>query len=229
MTIWRFAAAAAAAALTLGAGASFQAQAEQAPRRAPPPVAATPEAPGLHRAVFSGGCFWGVQGVFSHVRGVTRAVSGYAGGQAATAHYEVVSTGLTGHAESVEVTYDPRQVTYAQLLQIFFSVALDPTEVDRQGPDQGSQYRSMIWAEDGTQRQMADAYIRQLDAAHLFPRRIATRVARLSAFYPAEGYHQNFMAHRPDYPYIAAWDAPKVAALKSLFPAVYAPKPTISG
>ncbi|HWF01229.1 MAG TPA: peptide-methionine (S)-S-oxide reductase MsrA [Caulobacteraceae bacterium] len=223
--------AALAAFVGLGATAAAlcgSASAEQAPKRLAPVSAAAPEPKaGLRKADFSGGCFWGVQGVFSHVRGVTRAVSGYAGGQAATAHYEAVSTGLTGHAETVEVTYDPRQVSYAQLLQVFFSVALDPTQVNRQGPDEGSQYRSMIWARDASQRQTADAYIRQLDAAHAFSRHIATRVANLSAFYPAEAYHQNFMARRPDYPYIEAWDAPKVAALKTLFPADYSAKPVM--
>ena len=212
------------------AGLAAHAQAELAPRLTPAPAVATAENPaaGLRKAMFSGGCFWGVEGVFSHVRGVTRAVSGYAGGQGATAHYEVVSTGLTGHAETVEVTYDPKQVSYGELLRIFFSVALDPTQVDRQGPDQGSQYRSVIWTRDDGQRKVAEAYIHQLDAAHIYPRRIATRVANLSVFYPAEASHQNFMARRPDYPYVAYWDAPKVAALKALFPDFFHAKPITS-
>lgn len=199
------------------------AQAETAPRRLPAPaVALTPASNGLQTAVFSGGCFWGIQGVFSHVKGVTRAISGYAGGAAATAHYDIVSTGVTGHAESVQVTYDPKVVTYPELLRIFFSVALDPTEVNRQTPDEGSQYRSMLWIENPDQQRDAAAYIHQLDAAHAFKAPIATKVAPLKAFYPAEAYHQDFFAKHPDHPYIQAWDMEKVNALKSLFPERYA-------
>jgi peptide-methionine (S)-S-oxide reductase len=208
------------AGLAYGAGGS-------APRRLPAPALQVADTPlsGLRTAVFSGGCFWGVQGVFSHVRGVRHATSGYAGGQASTASYEAVSTGETGHAESVAVTYDPKLVSYGELLRVFFSVALDPTEVDRQGPDEGSQYRSVVWAADAAQRREAEGYIRQLDAAHAFPAPIATRVETLHGFWPAEGYHQDFMARRPDYPYIQAWDAPKLAALKALYPALYDPRP----
>ena len=187
-----------------------------------------PAAAGLRTAVFSGGCFWGVEGVFSHVHGVTRAISGYTGGLALTANYETVSTGATGHTESVQVTYDPRQVSYGQLLQVFFSVALDPTEVNRQGPDDGSQYRSMIWATDAAQQRVALTYIHQLDAAHAFKTPIATKVEPLHGFYPAEAYHQNFMALHPDYPYLVAWDNGRVTALKTLFPALYAPKALLS-
>ena len=204
-------------------GCSDAARAEAAPRRLPAPVVTpAPARAGLQKAVFAGGCFWGVQGVFSHVKGVTRAISGYAGGAAATAHYEVVSTGLTGHAESVEVTYDPKVVTYGQLLRIFFSVALDPTQVDGQTPDPGSQYRSMLWVGTDAQRREAAAYIRQLDAAHVYGAPIATRVAPLKAFYPAEAHHQDFFATHPDHPYIQAWDVEKVNALKSLYPDRYA-------
>ena len=175
----------------------------------PAPALASPASSGLQTAVFSGGCFW-ASGVFSHVRGVRRAISGYAGGAAATAHYEEVSTGKTGHAKSVEVGFDPKEVSYGQLLQIFFSVALDPTEVNRQGPDEGTQYRSVVWATNPEQAREAEAYIRQLDASHAFPRSIATRVERLPAFYAAEAYHQDFYRLHPDYPYIRVWDVKKV-------------------
>lgn len=198
------------------------ARAEAPPRRLPELAAPERPAPaGLRTAVFSGGCFWGVQGVFSHVRGVRHAVAGYTGGAALTAKYEVVSTGLTGHAEAVRVTYDPREVSYGQLLRVFFSVVLDPTEVDRQGPDDGSQYRSVLWTADADQRREAQAYIRQLGAAHDFPAPIATRVQAIGTFYPAEGYHQDFLARHPDHPYIQAWDLEKVEALKALYPALY--------
>ncbi len=195
--------------------------------RLPPPAvdAGQATAPGLRTAVFSGGCFWGVQGVFSHVRGVTLAVSGYTGGQALTAHYNIVSTGLTGHAEAVQVTYDPKRVSYAELLRVFFSVALDPTEVNRQGPDSGSQYRSVLWASDARQRQAATAYIHQLNEGHAFRAAIATHVAPLQGFYPAEEEHQDFMARNPDYPYIRAYDVDKVAALKALYPDLYSATP----
>jgi len=209
------------------AGAFFvylPAQAEQA-RAVPAPAAdISPVAPGLQTVVLSGGCFWGVQGVFEHVHGVTRAVSGYAGGARETADYETVSTGTTGHAESVQVTFDPMQITYGRILQIFFSVVLDPTEVNRQGPDEGTQYRSEIFATNAQQAQIARAYIAQLDAAHVFSKPIATRVDMLPAFYAAEGYHQDFLEHNPNYPYIVYNDLPKVAALKAAFPDVYAPK-----
>jgi peptide-methionine (S)-S-oxide reductase len=193
--------------------------------RLPAPALASPAATGLQRAVFSGGCFWGVQGVLSHVHGVRRAVSGYAGGAAATARYDEVETGRTGHAESVEVEFDPKQVSYGQLLQVFFSVALNPTEVDRQGPDVGPQYRSVVWAANPEQAREAKAYIRQLDAAHAFARPIATRVEALPAFYPAEGYHQDFYRLHPDNPYIRAWDVRKVEALRTLYPTLYVAAP----
>ena len=179
-------------------------------------------AQGGQTAVFAGGCFWGVDAVFKHVRGVSSVVSGYAGGDAATAHYEMVSTGTTGHAESVQITYDPSQVSYAQLLRIFFSVAHDPTELNRQGPDTGTQYRSVIFYTSEAQKETASAYIEQLNAAKVFPAPIVTQVVALPRFYPAEEDHQNFLALHPNYPYIVFYDLPKLRALKAQFPEVYA-------
>jgi peptide-methionine (S)-S-oxide reductase len=172
-------------------------------------------------AVLSGGCFWGVQGVFEHVKGVTRVVAGYSGGDRDTADYETVSTGTTGHAESVQITYDPHVISYGKLLQIFFSVALDPTMKDAQGPDSGTQYRSEIWVATPEQKAVAVAYVAQLDAARTYGAPIATRVDPLHGFYPAEAYHQDFLETHPDYPYIVYNDMPKVAALRALFPGVY--------
>lgn len=204
-------------------------RAEEAPHLVPAPVAqqAAPES-GLQQITVSGGCFWGVQGVFEHVRGVRKAVAGYAGGQASTAQYETVSTGTTGHAESVQITFDPKQVTLGHLMQIFFSVALDPTQTDGQGPDSGSQYRSEIWTSTPAQAEAAHAYIAQLDAAHAFGAKIATRVDTLPGFYPAENYHQDYLAHNPDAPYIAINDMPKVTALKQLFPDDYKDTPNLA-
>jgi peptide-methionine (S)-S-oxide reductase len=178
-------------------------------------------------AVFAGGCFWGVQGVFQHVKGVTNAVSGYSGGAKATAQYEAVGSGRTGHAESVQVTFDPAQVSYGRLLQVYFSVAHNPTELNFQGPDHGTQYRSALFPLDDGQRKVATAYIAQLDAAKAFPRPIVTQVEPFKGFYAAEGYHQNFLALNPDYPYIVYNDLPKVADLKKVFPAQYADKPAL--
>ena len=177
--------------------------------------------PGKETVVFAGGCFWGVQAVFQHVRGVIDATSGYAGGDAKTAQYDLVSTGDTGHAESVRVTYDPSKVTYGQLLQIFFSVAHDPTELNRQGPDEGTQYRSVVFFTTPDQKRLTDAYIAQLTAAKTFPSPIVTQVVPLQGFYPAEAYHQNYAARHPHDPYIAFNDAPKVAHLQQLFPSLY--------
>ncbi len=191
----------------------------------PMPVTDVQAAAGPQTVVLSGGCFWGVQGVFEHVRGVTRAVSGYAGGQASTARYEAVSTGGTGHAESVEVTFDPAQISFGQVLRIFFSVALDPTQVDRQGPDSGTQYRSEVFVHDPAQAAVARAYIAELDATHVFARPIATRVDPLQGFYPAEAHHQDYLVRNPDSAYIAMFDLPKVAALRRLFPAQYVAVP----
>ncbi len=170
------------------------------------------------KAVLAGGCFWGVEGVFERLKGVSNVVSGFAGGKAGTAHYEIVSTGTTGHAESVEITYDPSQITYGQLLMVYFSVAHDPTELNRQGPDQGTQYRSSIFYENEEQRKVAEAYIKQLDAAHIYSRPIVTKVVPLNGFYAAEKYHQHFLDNNPNYPYIVYNDLPKLRALKATYP-----------
>jgi peptide-methionine (S)-S-oxide reductase len=178
-------------------------------------------------AVLAGGCFWGVQGVFQHIKGVTSAVSGYAGGEKATAHYETVSTGSSGHAESVRVTFDPQRISYGRILQIYFSVVHDATELDRQGPDTGSQYRSAIFPTTSQQTLIADAYIDQLNRAHVFDATIATKIEPDRAFYPAEGYHQDFLAKNPAYPYIAINDLPKIENLKRLFPDFYRADPVL--
>lgn len=172
-------------------------------------------------AVVAGGCFWGIQAVFQHVKGVVSATSGYAGGSAKTAEYEVVSEGNTGHAESVQIVYDPSQITYGQLLRVFFSVAHDPTELNRQGPDEGTQYRSVIFYANDEQKQIAESYISQLDKAGVFPRHIVTQVVPLQGFYQAEAYHQNYAALHPMQPYILFNDAPKVDHLKQEFPELY--------
>jgi len=179
---------------------------------------------GEQTAVIAGECFWGIQAVFQHVKGVVDATSGYSGGAANTAEYETVSTGDTGHAESVKITYDPSQITYGQLLRVFFSVAHDPTQLNRQGPDSGTQYRSVIFYNSDEQKRIAETYIAQLDRASVFPRPIVTRVVPLSAFYPAEAYHQNYAAQHPNNPYIVYNDAPKVAHLQQQFPELYTGK-----
>jgi len=180
-------------------------------------------------AVIAGGCFWGVQGVFQHVAGVTNAVSGYAGGEQATAHYEMTSSGTTGHAESVQITYDPRKITYGRILQVYFSVAHDPTEFNRQSPDEGTQYRSTIFPLNDEQARVAKAYIVQLDGAHVFHTPIATTIEPGKTFYRAENYHQDFLAKNPSYPYIVFNDLPKIANLKRVFPALYRPDPVLVG
>jgi len=185
------------------------------------PVAKTS---GQQTAVVAGGCLWGIQAVFQHVKGVISATSGYSGGVASTAEYEVVSTGETGHAESVKIVYDPSQITYGELLRVFFSVAHDPTQLNRQGPDEGSQYRSVIFYNSDEQRHIAEAYISQLDKAKVFPRPIVTQVVGLKAFYPAEAYHQNYAANHPYQPYILYNDAPKVSHLRQQFPNLYVGK-----
>jgi peptide-methionine (S)-S-oxide reductase len=177
--------------------------------------------------VIAGGCFWGVQGVFQHVKGVSNALSGYAGGAKSTAIYEVTNSGTTGHAESVQVTYDPRQVSYGQLLQIFFSVAHDPTQLNRQGPDTGTQYRSTIFAANAAQAEIAKAYIAQLDQTRAFKRAIVTTIEVGREFYPAEKYHQDFLVRNPTYPYIVYNDLPKIENLKRLFPARYRAEPAL--
>jgi peptide-methionine (S)-S-oxide reductase len=219
---------AALALLALSAHLRAPARAQEAAKPAPAPDVDVPPAKGLQKAVLSGGCFWGVQGVFEHVRGVKKVLAGYAGGTKDTASYETVSSGATGHAESVEVTYDPSQISYGQILRIFFSVALDPTEVDRQGPDSGTQYRSEVFAADADQRRVAAAYIAQLDRAHVFGAPIATRVDPNTGFYPAEDYHQDYLVHHPDSMYIIFNDLPKVANLKRLFPERYLEEPVLA-
>jgi peptide-methionine (S)-S-oxide reductase len=176
---------------------------------------------GTQTALFAGGCFWGVDAVFKHVRGVSAVVSGYAGGSADTATYDQVSSGNTGHAESVRISYDPARISYGQLLKVFFSVAHDPTELDRQGPDTGTQYRSAIFFANAEQQRVAKAYIDQLQSARVFRRPIVTAVTPFKAFYPAEAYHQNSLAQHPDQPYIIFNDLPKIAALRQQFPALY--------
>jgi peptide-methionine (S)-S-oxide reductase len=204
--------------------------AAEEPRAVPAPaVDEKTQSAGTESAVFAGGCFWGVQGVFQHVKGVVSAVSGYAGGEASTAQYETVSTGETGHAESVRVTFDPHQVSYGKLLQIYFSVAHDPTELNRQGPDEGTQYRSEIFTANPDQASIAKAYIAQLDGAHAYDQAIVTKVEPLKGFYAAEGYHQDYLTRHPTQPYIAINDLPKVAALKRLFPDQYRSDPVLVG
>lgn len=199
--------------------------------RAVPPPAVDEQAGGKTSevAVIAGGCFWGVQGVFQHVEGVKNAVSGYAGGDKATAHYDMTSTGTTGHAESVQITYDPRKITYGRILQVYFSVAHDPTELNRQGPDEGTQYRSAIFPSNDEQARVAKAYIAQLDSAHVFPAPIVTTIEPGKTFYRAEAYHQDFLERNLNYPYIVFNDLPKIANLKRLFPALYRLDPVLVG
>ena len=179
-------------------------------------------------AVLAGGCFWGVQGVFEHVRGVKNVIAGYAGGEKATADYETVSSGATGHAESVKITFDPAAISYGQILQIAFSVVHDPTQLNRQGPDVGTQYRSAIFYTDENQKRIAQAYIGQLDQAHAFSRPIVTRVDPLKGFYPAENYHQDYLIHNPMQPYIAIYDIPKIENFRRTFPELYSGSPVLA-
>jgi peptide-methionine (S)-S-oxide reductase len=202
--------------------------AAESARALPPPAAdAAPSQASSAVVVLAGGCFWGVQGVFQHTKGVTSAISGYAGGDKKAAHYELVSTGNTGHAESVQITYDPRQISYGRLLQIFFSVVHDPTELNRQGPDTGTQYRSAIFPANDEQAQIAKAYIAQLDQAHAFKKAIVTKIEADRAFYPAEDYHQDYLTHNPTNPYIAINDLPKIEDLKRFLPDVYRAAPVL--
>ena len=196
--------------------------------RLPAPAMDVPATQGAQTAILSGGCFWGVQGVFEHVRGVKQVLAGYAGGKRATADYELVSTGITGHAESVQITFDPKQITYGQILRIFFSVATDPTQVNRQFPDQGTQYRSEIFYANPVQKMVAERYIAQLNHARLFATPIATRVDPDTGFFRAEAHHQDYLVRHPDAPYIATYDLPKVADLKTMFPERYSPRPTLA-
>ena len=195
----------------------------------PPPAHETPDTTaGLETAVIAGGCFWGIQAVYQHVKGVTNAVSGYAGGAKKDADYETVSTGTTGNAESVRVTFDPRQISYGKILQIYFSVAHNPTELNYQGPDSGTQYRSEIFPQSEAQAKTARDYIAQLDAAHVFKKPIVTKTGTMkAAFFPAEAYHQDYAVLHPTQPYIAFNDAPKVRNLKTLFPDVWRDKPVL--
>jgi peptide-methionine (S)-S-oxide reductase len=193
----------------------------------PAPKVDVKAADGLQTAVVAGGCFWGVQGVFQHTSGVVNAVSGYAGGSQMTATYEQVSTGSTGHAESVQIKFDPKKISYGKILQIYFSVAHDPTQLNRQGPDHGTQYRSAIFTTSDEQKQVADAYIAQLNAAKVYGSPIVTKVGALQAFFPAEAYHQDYLTLHPNQPYIAYNDLPKVENLKKLFADNYIEKPTL--
>jgi len=215
-------------ALVLGALHLPTSSASEAAFKIPPPaVDDTANASGVQTAVFAGGCFWGVQGVFQRVQGVSQAVSGYSGGKAATAKYELIGSGLTGHAEAVKITYDPKKVSYGKLLQIYFSVAHDPTQLNRQGPDRGTQYRSAVFTTDTSQKQVAEKYIAQLDAAKVYPAKIVTQVVPLPAFYAAEAYHQDYATLHPESGYIATFDLPKIANLKSLFPQWYREQPVL--
>jgi peptide-methionine (S)-S-oxide reductase len=188
---------------------------------------AMPAAGKLETAVLSGGCFWGVQAVFEHVKGVTKVYSGYSGGPGVMAHYELVSTGTTGHAESVQIVFDPQQISYGEVLRIFFTVATDPTQVNMQFPDEGPQYRGEIFYATPDQKRVAEAYIQQLNEAHAFKKPIATRVDALKGFFKAEDYHQDYLTRHPDQPYIATYDMPKVAMLRAVFPDRYVAKPTL--
>ena len=193
----------------------------------PAPAVDAPASGGPQTLVVAGGCFWGVQGVFQHVTGVTSAVAGYAGGEPSTAHYEMVGSGRTGHAESVKITYDPGKVSLGKLLQVYFSVAHDPTQLNRQGPDVGTQYRSTIFAMNDEQAKVAQAYIDQLDTTKLFGRKIVTTIERGRAFYPAEGYHQDYLTLHPSQPYIVFNDLPKIENLKRMFPTIYRVEPAL--
>lgn len=220
---------AAAVAFSAWAMLAGSAAAEKAVRLPPPTVdSADVAAPvGRATAVFAGGCFWGVQAVFQHTQGVLNAVSGYAGGEKATANYASIGSGRTGHAESVRITYDPKQISYGKLLQIYFSVAHDPTQLNRQGPDAGTQYRSAVFYQDANQKQVTESYVAQLDAAKVFTGKIVTQIAPLTVFYPAEAYHQDYATLNPRSPYIARFDLPKIANLKTLMPELYREKPVL--
>lgn len=217
-------------ALALAAGVNASAcRADAVDKVIPAPLLDSPTAggKGLEKAVLAGGCFWGMQGMFEHVRGVTQVVAGYAGGEASTATYEMVSTETTGHAESVEITFDPRQVSYGELLRLYFSVAHDPTQLDRQGPDSGPSYRSEIFFVSPEQERVAKAYIAQLERAKTFARPIVTKVEPLRGFYPAEDYHQDFLVRNPRHAYIVVNDLPKIAALERLYPDAYRKDPVL--
>jgi len=227
MTSWKRQAAAAISACAVmlilwGAIGHLAASAAERPVAVPPPAVDNPKAAGpMQTAVLAGGCFWGVQAVFQHLNGVQQAISGYAGGDRSTAQYEIVSSGQTGHAESVKVTFDPNVVSYGQILQVFFSVVHDPTQLNRQGPDSGTQYRSAIFYADDQQQEIATAYIAQLDKAGMFGKPIVTRVDKLKGFYAAEGYHQDYLLKHPNQPYIVFNDQPKVRNFEHTLPALW--------
>ncbi|MFF7400063.1 peptide-methionine (S)-S-oxide reductase MsrA [Achromobacter sp. NPDC008082] len=224
-TIRKLCASLAAATGLLGAAATQAA--ESAFIIPPPAVDQAADATAQQKAVIAGGCFWGVQAVFQHVKGVSGAVSGYAGGNANTANYDTVSGGRSGHAEAVEITYDPKQISYGQLLQIYFSVAHDPTQLNRQGPDSGTQYRSAVFPANDDQRKVAEAYIAQLNKTGVYPKALATTVEPLQAFYPAEGYHQDYLVRHPNSMYIVVNDIPKVENLAKTFPDKWRDKPVL--
>ena len=217
-----------AAALVLAAcGWACRVGAESVNTAIPAPKIDTPaaEAKGLQTAVLAGGCFWGLQGMFEHVQGVTKVVAGYSGGTQETAHYEMVGTERTGHAESVEITFDPKRISYGQLLRLFFSVAHDPTQLNRQGPDSGPSYRSEIFFTSPAQERIAKAYVEQLTHENIFKEPIVTKIEPLKGFYPAEDYHQDFLVHNPTYPYIVRNDLPKIDSLKRVYPELYRETP----
>ena len=219
--------AAAIGALAIAAFAVAPSRASEEAVIIPAPTADTQAASGIQTAVIAGGCFWGVQGVFQHTAGVINAVSGYSGGSKATANYTMIGTGTTGHAEAVEIKYDPKKISYGKILQIFFSVVHDPTQLNRQGPDSGTQYRSAIFTTNDEQKKVAEAYIVQLNAAKVYKKPIVTKIGPLEAFYAAEAYHQDYLTLHPNQPYIAFNDIPKVENLKKIFGDNYIEKPTL--
>jgi len=219
--------AAAIGALAIAAFATAPSRAAEEAVIIPPPATDVQAADGIQTAVIAGGCFWGVQGVYQHTAGVLNAVSGYSGGSKMTANYEMVGTGTTGHAESVEIKYDPKKISYGKILQIYFSVVHDPTQLNRQGPDTGTQYRSAIFTTNDEQKKVAEAYIAQLNAAKVYKKPIVTKVGSLQGFYPAEDYHQDYLTLHPNQPYIAYNDIPKVQNLKKMFAESYIEKPTL--
>src|SRR5215468_9355933 len=219
--------AAAIGALAIAAFVAVPSRAAEDAVAIPAPKADVQAADGLQTAVLAGGCFWGVQGVYQHTAGVINAVSGYSGGSRMTANYEMVGTGTTGHAESVEIKYDPKKISYGKILQIYFSVVHDPTQLNRQGPDTGTQYRSAIFTSNDEQKKVAEAYIAQLNAAKVYKKPIATKVDKLDTFYAAEDYHQDYLTLHPNQPYIVFNDIPKVEALKKIFADNYIAKPTL--
>jgi peptide-methionine (S)-S-oxide reductase len=214
-------------ALAIAAFATAPSRAAEEAVIIPPPATDVQAADGIQTAVIAGGCFWGVQGVYQHTAGVLNAVSGYSGGSKMTANYEMVGTGTTGHAESVEIKYDPKKISYGKILQIYFSVVHDPTQLNRQGPDTGTQYRSAIFTTNDEQKKVAEAYIAQLNAAKVYKKPIVTKVGSLQGFYPAEDYHQDYLTLHPNQPYIAYNDIPKVENLKKIFADNYIEKPTL--